>query len=73
MISSGVVREAGISIDIFTETFDTGEISSGEEKTDNSPSGKKRRILMKQLNDAVEKEEYEKAAKIRDLLKELNL
>ena len=62
MISSGVIRQTGISLDIFSGVLDIDNITPNEEK---------RRALMKQLDDAVENEEYEKAAEIRDMLKKM--
>jgi len=69
MISSAIVQDTGISLEIFTNALDTGEIEARISKS--SPQENKRQILMKQLNEAVENEEYEKAAQIRDLLKEM--
>lgn len=61
LLSPALVRQAGISLDIFSDVLDVGV----------TPSEEKRRSLMRQLSTAVEEEEYEKAAKIRDMLKEL--
>ena len=69
LISSEIVRQTGISIDIFTDAFgnDTLSPSSGDENA-LPPQNEKRRLLLKKLNEAVEKEEYEQAAMIRDIL-----
>ena len=70
LISSEIIRRTGISIDIFTNALENDALSllSGSEN-DLSPRDKERRLLQKKLNEAVEKEEYEQAAAIRDILK----
>ena len=71
LVSSDIVKETGIPIDFFLDTLDSDE-EPDTPVQDISPLEVQRRQLLDQLNDAVEKEEYEKAAKIRDILKELH-
>jgi bifunctional DNase/RNase len=59
MISPEIVRQTGIAVDLFMDML-------GEDKK--SENQKQRDRLQRQLNEAVEKEEYEKAAQIRDML-----
>jgi len=62
-VSPEIVKQTGISIDVFMDML-------GEDKKAGSANKnqEKRNRLQRQLNDAVEKEEYEEAAKIRDML-----
>jgi bifunctional DNase/RNase len=66
MVSPEIVKKTGIAVDIFMDML-------GEDKKDGAADDnrEKRYRLQRQLNDAVEKEEYEEAAKIRDMLNEL--
>ena len=63
MISADIVRQTGISLDLFVDAF----------KHDSSTQQEKRGRLIDRLNKAVEMEEYEQAAKIRDMLKDMEL
>jgi len=70
LISSTVVEQAGIPLDFFIEAL---------EKDNDSPSAGnpqdkagKYRSLLEQLEQAVAEEEYERAAEIRDLLKQID-
>jgi bifunctional DNase/RNase len=66
MVSQDIVKKTGISTDLFMD------ILSEEKKTGISLDIEERRNrLQEQLNEAVENEEYEKAAKIRDMLNEM--
>ena len=69
LVSSDIVKETGIPVDFFIDSLDD-DVDS--EKSDSFPLEVQRRRLVEQLNEAVENEEYEKAAKIRDMLKELD-
>ena len=70
LISSDIVKETGIPIDFFLDSLEGSE-DLDSAKSNVSPVEIQRRRLLEQLNDAIEKEEYEKAAKIRDMLIEL--
>jgi bifunctional DNase/RNase len=61
-ISPEIVEETGIAIDLFIDTLENLTISPLEEK---------RQRLAQQLNDAVEAEDYEQAAELRDILNDL--
>jgi len=67
-VSAEVVKETGIPLDFFINALDG---SSPVVKSDLSPLEEERRRLMDQLNEAVEREDYERAAEIRDILKEM--
>ena len=71
LISSEIVKETGIPIDFFLDALENEDEPSSIKK-DILPLESQRHRLLNQLNAAVEKEEYEKAAKIRDKLKELD-
>jgi len=60
MVSQDIVEQTGIGMELFNDIL--GSADNNQEK---------RIRLQRQLNEAVEKEEYEEAAKIRDMLKEL--
>jgi bifunctional DNase/RNase len=66
MISEEILKQTGIAADFFldmlSEDKKTGVANDKQEE---------RNRLQRQLNDAVEKEEYERAAKIRDMLNEM--
>jgi len=66
MVSPDIVKQAGIAVDLFMDIL-------GDDKKAGvtSVNQEKRNRLQRQLNEAVEKEEYEEAAKIRDMLNEL--
>ncbi|MCL2042938.1 MAG: bifunctional nuclease family protein [Treponema sp.] len=64
-ISSEIVKSTGIPLDFFLDALENND----EITSDISPHDDERSRLFTQLNDAVEKEEYERAAEIRDLLK----
>jgi bifunctional DNase/RNase len=68
MISAEIIKQTGIAADFFLDML-------GEDKKSGSTNDKQeeRNRLQRQLNDAVEKEEYERAAKIRDMLNEMPL
>jgi len=61
-ISSEIVKQTGIDIDFFIEPHENRTVS---------PLEKKRQRLTQQLKNAVETEDYEQAAKIRDMLNSL--
>ena len=66
MVSPDIVKQTGITADLFMDML-------GENKKAGNANEKQERrsMLQRQLNEAVEKEEYEEAAKIRDMLNEL--
>jgi len=66
MVSQEIVNQTGISTDLFMDML--GDDKKAGVDRDNQD---KRNRLQRQLNEAVEKEEYEEAAKIRDMLNEL--
>jgi len=68
LISTEVISLAGIPIDFFIEALQDGD-ETGFLGKGKSSSEDKRRRLIEQLSEAVEKEEYEQAAKIRDIIK----
>ena len=61
LISEEIVSETGISLELFINAL----------KHDSTTQEEKREKLIERLNKAVEMEEYEQAAKIRDLLKDM--
>jgi len=67
MVSSEIVKQTGIGTDLFMDML-------GEDKKTGitRENQEKRNRLQKLLDEAVEKEEYEEAAKIRDMLNELS-
>jgi len=67
MVSPYIVKQTGIGTDLFMDML--GENKKAGITSDNQ---EKRDRLQKLLNEAVEKEEYEEAAKIRDMLNELS-
>jgi len=66
MVSPDIIKQTGIGTDLFMDML--GEDKKAGVVNDNQ---EKRNRLQRQLNEAVEKEEYEEAAKIRDMLNEL--
>jgi uncharacterized protein len=66
MVSQDIVKQTGITADFFMDML--GEEKKAGAANDNQ---EKRNRLQRQLNEAVEKEEYEEAAKIRDMLNEM--
>jgi bifunctional DNase/RNase len=66
MVSPEIVKQTGISMDLFMDML-------GGDKKAGAANGNqgKRDLLQRQLDEAVEKEEYEEAAKLRDMLNEL--
>ena len=68
LVSSDIVEETGIPLDFFVDALDE---TSPVSREDISPLEDERRLLTDQLNEAVEKEEYERAARIRDMLKNM--
>ena len=66
MVSPEIIKQTGISTDLFMDML-------GEDKKAGTASNnqEKKNRLQKLLNEAVEKEEYEEAAKIRDMLNEI--
>ena len=73
-VSPEIISETGIPTDFFIDTLDQGGESVRPQrkgKTKSPPPESKHNRLLRQLNDAVENEEYETAAKIRDMLKEM--
>jgi bifunctional DNase/RNase len=67
LVSSDIIKQTGISLDIFAEAF----IEDSPAKNTGNAKDEKRRKLLEQLDSAVENEDYENAAKIRDILKNL--
>jgi len=67
MVSQDIVKLAGIDMELFMAML------NGDEKgiPPGSNIGERRNRLQQQLNDAIEKEEYERAAKLRDMLNEI--
>ena len=63
MVSQDIVKQTGITADFFMDM-----LGSAGNTNDNQ---ERRNRLQRQLNEAVEKEEYEEAAKIRDMLNEM--
>ena len=61
-ISSEIVKQTGIALDFFLDASDNKNAS---------PMEKKRQMLNRQLDEAVETEDYEHAAMIRDMLNDL--
>jgi len=68
LISSAIVRETGIPLDLFIDSL--GE-NAAVSRNDIPPLEEERRRLLEQLNEAVEQEDYERAAEIRDILKNM--
>jgi len=68
MVSPDIMKQTGIKADIFMDML--GENKKAGNTNDNQ---ERRNMLQRQLNEAVEKEEYEEAAKIRDMLNEMPL
>jgi bifunctional DNase/RNase len=67
LVSQDIVKQTGITIDLFMDLL------SEDKKAGVNENQKRRNLLQRQLNEAVENEEYEKAAKIRDMLNEMPL
>ncbi len=63
-IEENIVEEAGISINLITEEESAPEVPSSKELELNR--------LEEELNKAIEEENYEEAARIRDRMKELS-
>jgi bifunctional DNase/RNase len=66
LVSPDIVKQTGIAMDLFMDML--GENKKSGVADDNQ---EKRNMLQRRLNEAVEKEEYEDAAKIRDMLNDL--
>jgi bifunctional DNase/RNase len=66
MVSPDIVKQTGIAVDLFLDML--GDDKKAGLANDNQ---EKRNMLQRRLNEAVEKEEYEEAARIRDMLNEL--
>jgi bifunctional DNase/RNase len=66
MVSQDIIKHTGISMELFMEMLN----SDGKANIPLTVEEKRNR-LMEQMNEAVENEEYEKAAKIRDMLNEM--
>jgi bifunctional DNase/RNase len=78
LVSPEVVKQAGISFDLIFDTPENNNVTDFPFDSVNKYSGsgnslraKELRILQDQLNAAVVKEDYEQAAKIRDMIKEM--
>jgi len=65
-ISAAVVKKTGIPLDYFLEEIDKAGLSPDDEGEFNESAHF--HGLIRQLNQAIEAEEYEKAAEIRDML-----
>jgi len=66
MVSQDILKQTGISMDLFMDMLGTDKkagITNDKQE--------KRNLLQRQLNEAVEKEEYEEAARLRDMLNDL--
>jgi bifunctional DNase/RNase len=61
-LSSEIVKQTGVPMDLFIDTLENLNISPLEEK---------KQRLGQQLNDAIETENYELAAELRDMLNDL--
>jgi len=66
LVSPDIVKQTGIAVDLFLDML-------GEDKKSGVANNnqEKRNMLQRRLNEAVEKEEYEEAARIRDMLNEM--
>jgi bifunctional DNase/RNase len=77
LVSPEVIKQAGISFDLIFDTAENNNLkgfpfgSINKTSGGNSLRAKELRILQDQLNTAVAKEEYEQAAKIRDMIKDM--
>ena len=76
LVSGEIVEQTGIPLDMIIETPENIEsyFPSGQTappKNENAIRLKIIRIFQEQLNEAVAKEDYEQAAEIRDILKEM--
>jgi len=71
LISGEVISLAGIPVDFFIETL-AGEGTDFSHGEKHPLEEKHRRRLLEQLANAVEREEYEQAAKIRDAIKAID-
>jgi hypothetical protein len=69
LVSSEVITETGIPLDFFIDALDGNAPVS---RDDVHPVEEERRRLLDQLNEAVVREEYERAAEIRDILKKMD-
>ena len=76
MVTVEIIKKTGISTDLFLDILNNSDSSIDDTDIDdnelNASKKEKRYKLMKQLNTAVEKEEYERAAEIRDALKKFD-
>ncbi|TVR89646.1 MAG: hypothetical protein EA428_09735 [Spirochaetaceae bacterium] len=72
-IAESVVEEAGIAVNMIqTEDDQTvSPFSEGEDESDSQPENEKDRLLT-ELQQAVEAENYEEAARLRDQINELS-
>lgn len=72
-IAESVVEEAGIAVNMIqTEDDQTvSPFSEGEDESDSQPENEKDRLLT-ELQQAVEAENYEEAARLRDRINELS-
>ncbi|MDR2258917.1 MAG: bifunctional nuclease family protein [Treponema sp.] len=71
-VSSRVVEQAGLPVDIIVERTVEALPASGAGAPPRPSRPDKYRDLLEQLNEAVAAEEYERAAEIRDMLNLLN-
>jgi len=84
MVSPDIVKQTGIGTDLFMDMLSTDGKTGITSVPQTNPQGvepevrvsplnnqEKRDKLQRQLNEAVEKEEYEEAAKLRDMLNDL--
>jgi len=77
-VSPDIVNRAGISFELILEALENVDITdfslgaiNKSFTGKNSARSKKLRLLQEQLDSAVAKEDYEQAAKIRDMIKEM--
>ena len=68
LVSARIVNETGIPLDLFVDSLDGNKAFS---KGGISPLEEERLRLLEQLDEAVEHEDYEQAAEIRDILKRM--
>ena len=68
-LSADLIKKTGIPIDFFMEEMEKTDEPPGN--TEKSAPQNQYQYLIRQLNMAIEKEEYERAAEIRDLLIQL--
>ena len=76
LVSSEIIEETGLPMDIILETQESSDevplpCEAGIPEKKNFMQERTIRMLQEQLNAAVEKEEYEQAAEIRDMIRKM--